>query len=764
MTWKSWTTDLCPVWASVLLVLAAVSLEAEEEVAGEGRVERLLRSMTLEEKVGQMSLRGGGSSSKRDPLDHLDTVRAGGAGALINVMDPAAVDRLQRAAVEESRLGIPLLFGRDVIHGFRTVFPIPLGQAAAWNPDLVEKGARIAAREASTFGVNWTFAPMVDITRDPRWGRIAESLGEDPYLASLLGVAMVRGFQGEDLTRADSLAACAKHFAAYGAAEGGRDYDSAQVGPNLLRNLYLRPFHAAAEAGVASYMTAFNEIDGVPATAHPGLLRSILREDWGAEGFVVSDWESVTEMIAHGFSADARDAARQAATAGLDMEMMSEAYSGHLAALVREGEVPEALLDEAVERILRIKERLGLFEDPYRRASRGFPLLAPESLEAAREAARQSLVLLENDGVLPLDQEGTVAVIGPLADAPHEQLGTWTFDGRKEDTRTPLAALRQVLGEEQVLHAPGLAVSRTRSREGFPEALGAARKADRILFFAGEEAILSGEAHSRADIRLPGAQEDLILELAALGKPLVLVVLAGRPITLERVLSGVDAVLVAWHPGTMGGSALADVLLGEVSPSGRLPVTWPKSVGQVPIFYNHKNTGRPPQEEKILPFDDIPAGAWQSSLSNTSHYLDLGMHPRYPFGHGLTYSRFEYRDLKVSPQVLTPGGAVEVSATVANAGRRQATEVVQLYFRDEVASLTRPVKELAGFRRVTLEPGEEERVTFQLEAEDLAFYGWDQQLVTEPGSFRVWIGWNAREGLEGRLELSGELAPAAAEH
>ncbi len=740
---------------SALSVVPSAGQPLAVPPAAEQRIDDIVGRMTLEEKIGQMSLRGFGSSSKRDPAELEEIVRAGGAGALLNVMDVAAVDRLQRIAVEESRLGIPLLFGRDVIHGFRTVFPIPLGQAASWDPQMVEDAARIAAEEASTFGLRWTFAPMVDVTRDPRWGRIAESFGEDPFLSSVLAAAMVRGFQGEDLTAATSLAACVKHFAGYGAAEGGRDYNTVYLPEPLLRDVYLPPFEAAVNAGAATFMSAFNDLNGIPATAHEQLLSTILRDEWQFRGFVVSDWNSVTEMIAHGYSADEAQAAVQAATAGLDMEMVSRAYEARLPEAVRNGVVPMAALDDAVRNVLRVKMALGLFDAPHRDASRRAEdvLLAPSHLEAARAAARQTAVLLENrDGVLPLAADvAKVAVVGPLADAPHEQLGTWTFDGKKENTRTPLAALTAKLGG-RVVYAPGLETSRTKSRDGFAAARAAADAAEVVLFFGGEEAILSGEAHSRADLRLPGAQQDLISELDAAGKPIVLVILAGRPISLGEILNRVDAVLIAWHPGTMGGPALVDLLFGDASPSGRLPVTWPKAAGQVPIYYNHKNTGRPPPEE-LIAFDDIPVGAWQSSLSNTSHYLDLGARPQYPFGYGLTYSSFAYRDLEVGPAAVAMGGTVEVSATVANTGERVATEVVQLYVRDLVGSLTRPVRELKGFERVTLAPSEERRVRFRLHTDDLAFHDRHSQRVTESGAFRVWIGPHAAEGLEGGFEV-----------
>jgi beta-glucosidase len=761
---------------AVAAVLVTPLAAQEAPPPDEAALVDLIAKMSLEEKVGQLNLRGSGStgSQRETPAEVERAVRAGEVGAFLNVMRVEAVDRLQRIAVEESPHGIPLLFGRDVVHGLHAVAPIPLGQAATWNLPLVEAGARAAATDATAYGIRWTYSPMVDVARDPRWGRIAEGFGEDPFLASEMAAAMVRGYQGPALDDPTAVAACVKHFAAYGAAEGGRDYGTVSISESDLRNVYLPPFHAAVRAGAASLMTAFNELDGIPATANRRLLTEILKDEWGFDGFVVSDWTSVAEMIAHGSAADLRDAARQAALAGLDMEMTSDGFARHLAELVRSGEVPEAVVDAAVLRVLRVKQRLGLFARPYRRAVEEPGRLDPASVELARRLALQSVVLLRNERregppaagspaaagpprpVLPLAADvGKVAVVGPLADAPHEQLGTWAFDGRKEDAVTPLAALRAALGPERVAFAAGLTHSRASSREGFAAALAAAEAADVVLFFGGEEAILSGEAHSRAEIDLPGAQPELIRALAATGKPLVLVILAGRPVTLEGVLDQVDAVLMAWHPGIQGGPALADLLLGRESPAGRLPVTWPKAVGQVPIYYNHKSTGRPPQRERMIPFEEIPVGAWQSSLGNTSHYLDLGMDPEFPFGFGLTYSTFRYSDLVVSPEVAVAGEPIRVAATLTNTGPRAATEVVQLYVRDVVGSRTRPVRELAGFRRVELPPGGSLRVELELGPEDLAFFD-GETWRTEPGDFEVWIAPDAASGLRGTFRVPPE--------
>lgn len=744
---------LCVFLLVYALPLNALTVSAEIEQ----KIDSLLATMTLEEKIGQTSLRGMSSRFKGTlPAELRQSVERGKVGAFLNVMDKDTAHELQRIAIEESPHGIPLLFGRDVIHGFRTIFPLPIGQAASWNPELAKQAARMAAVEASTYGIRWTFAPMVDIARDPRWGRIAESFGEDPYLTSVFSRALVEGFQGSDLNDPTSLAACAKHFAGYGAAEGGRDYNTAYIPEQLLRDVYLKPFRAAADAGAATFMSAFNEINGVPATGNRFLLTQILRNEWNFKGFVVSDWNSVIEMIPHGFAADEKQAAERAMNAGLDMEMVTDAYEKHLAELIREHKVSEAQLDEAVRRILRVKFALGLFNQPYFTHANDDSILSPSHLKAAKEAAIESVVMLKNAGnALPLSKKsvGKLAIIGPLADAPHEQLGTWTFDGQQENTRTPLNAIRNLLGPEHVIYQAGLEYSRSKDTGAFPQAVAAANQADAVLFFGGEEAILSGEAHSRADINLPGAQEALIHQLHKTGKPLILVIMAGRPITLGNILNDVDAVLFAWHPGTMGGPALADLIFGERSPSGKLPVSWPKAVGQIPVYYNHKNTGRPADKESFVQIDDIPVGAWQSSLGNKSHYLDLGFTPQYPFGYGLGYTHFDYKNIRVSSKKIGPGDTLEISATLRNRGEREGTEVAQLYVQDVVGDITRPVKELKGFQRVTLKPGESKRIVFTLHTDDLAFHNLDMKPVTEPGLFNVWIGPNSAEGLQAGFEI-----------
>ncbi len=760
---------------SFILIVISVSIcSCKKEVSTsqshiEEKVDSLLRLMTIEEKIGQTALRGTSSREKGLSDKLKEQVRNGHVGAMLNVMNVEHVKELQRIATEESPHGIPLIFARDVIHGFKTIFPIPLGQAASWNPDLVKQGARVAAKEASTRGIRWTFAPMLDIARDPRWGRIAESPGEDPFLAQAISKASVMGFQGKDLSDPQSIVACAKHFAGYGAAIGGRDYNTTIIHDELLYNVYLPPFKAAIESGVSTFMTSFNELNGVPATGNEFLLKTILRDQWNFDGFVVSDWNSVTEMIPHGYAANEQEAALKAARAGMDMEMTSKAYENYLKTLIETDNLSERVLDEMVRNILRVKFKMGLFQNPeFDSANIDY---APEHLEAAKQAAIESMVLLKNRGnILPLDfSKQKVAVIGPLADAPHEQLGTWTFDGEKEKTVTPVSALREQfsttalngeknykiassddsleeLSENQIRFIKGLTHSRDRSRKDFGKALKTAQETDVILFIGGEEAILSGEAHSRSNIDLPGAQEALIKELAKLDKPIVLVIMAGRPITIGNIIDDVNAILVAWHPGTMGGPALVDILSGKVSPSGRLPVTWPKSVGQIPIFYNHKNTGRPASEETFVGIDDIPIEAWQSSLGNNSHYLDDGFTPLFPFGFGLTYSNFSYSKIQLNKVTFSQGDAVEVKFNLTNTGHKQATEVVQYYFQDVSASITRPVRELIGFDKVTLKGGEKKEMTFLFPIEGLSFYNKNGEKVLEPGSFNFWVAPNAVEG------------------
>jgi len=719
------------------------------------RVAALLDRMSLEEKIGQMSLVNAGESYIHDDL--AEGLRAGRVGGVLNEVDVGTVNELQRIAVEESRLGIPLLIGRDVIHGFKTVMPIPLGQAATWNPDLVMQAARVAAYEAASHGVNWTFAPMIDVCRDPRWGRIAECFGEDPHLASVLGVAMLRGFQGPDLGRPDAIAACAKHFAGYGAVESGRDYAAANVPENELRNVHLRPFRAAVDAGVATIMTSFSEVDGVPATANERLVRRILKDEWAFGGFVVSDWDSVRQLRIHGLTADDRESCREAVTAGVDMEMHGDAYTVHLPALVRGDELDEELIDAAVRRILRLKFRLGLFERPYTDPAAFLPCASEASLATARQAALQSVVLLRNEHrVLPMSPEAlrSLAVIGPLADAGDEQLGTWVFDGDPGLSVTPLQAIRDLAaGRFDVQYLRAMETSRSRDTRAFDEAATLAGQCDATVLFLGEEAILSGEAHCRADINLPGAQAELVARVREAGKPVIAVILAGRPLTLANIVDKADAILYAWHPGTMGGPAIADLLFGIESPSGKLPVSFPRMVGQIPIYYSHKNTGKPPTPDSVVHIDNIDPKARQLSLGMTSFHFDAGYTPLFAFGHGLSYTSFEYSSIRVSRDQIRLGESFHVHADLRNTGAIGAEEVVQLYVRDLVGNVTRPVRELKGFRRVRLEPGQQVVVDFELHTDDLAFHGRDMRLVVEPGEFQVWIGGSSEAGLRAEFRV-----------
>ncbi|WP_340154764.1 glycoside hydrolase family 3 N-terminal domain-containing protein [uncultured Winogradskyella sp.] len=721
----------------------------------ESQINEILSKMTLEEKIGQTNLRGTSSRVEGElPEDLKIAVRNGQIGAFLNVMNLDYVKELQQIAVEESPNGIPLIFARDVIHGFKTIFPIPLGMAASWDTEVARKSSEIASFEASSAGIRWTFAPMLDIARDSRWGRIAESPGEDPYLASVLGKAYVEGFQSDDLTNPTTMAACAKHYIGYGAAIGGRDYNTVNLSEPLLRNVYLPPFRSALDAGAATVMSSFNEINGIPATGNEYLLKDVLRNELNFDGFVVSDWDSTKEMISHGYARDDKHAAELSANAGLDMEMSSTVYENHLKELIDEGKISEDQLDEFVKNILRIKLRLNLFENPYIPEDHTGNLYAEAHLKEAKKAAIKSAVLLKNESVLPLSKNTKVAVIGPLANKPHEQLGTWTFDGDKTHTVTPVDAFKKA--EVNFQFVEGLTYSRDKSTNGFNEAVKAAKNSDVILFFGGEEAILSGEAHSRANIDLPGAQIELLKALAKTGKPIVLVIMAGRPITITNVINDVDAVLMAWHPGTMGGEALHDVIFGLSQPEGRLPVSWPKDAGQLPYFYNHKNTGRPAEVDQFVQMDSIPIAVWQSSLGNDSHYLDIGYTPHFPFGYGLSYTNFKYEDVSVSKDTISFNEDITVKAYVKNTGKTSGKEIVQLYVQDVVGSITRPIRELKGFEHVHLKPGEIKEVSFTINSDDLKFTNSKLINDAEEGAFNVWIAPNAASGLKTSFYLKKE--------
>ena len=734
---------------AVAILAAATRIWAQDPV--EDRVESLLSQMTLQEKIGQLNqLSVGGFTA---PV--ASQVRAGMVGSILNEVNPKVINRYQKVAMEESRLGIPLIVSRDVIHGFKTMFPVPLGLAATFDPELVQKGARIAAEEATANGIRWTFSPMLDIARDPRWGRIAEGSGEDTYLDAQMGVAMVKGYQGETLDTT-SMAACVKHFVAYGAAEGGRDYNSTNVPERVLRNVYLPPFEACVKAGAMTLMTSFNDNDGVPSTGNGFLVNDVLRGEWGFDGFVVSDWASIYEMVNHGFAEDNKHAGELAINAGVDMDMMSYAYISHLEELIAEGKVKMETIDNAVRNILRIKIRLGLFEHPYVNEARAKTAVYKlEYLDAAWKSAVASAVLLTNDGILPLDRKAvkTVLVTGPMADAPHDQLGTWTFDGEASHTVTPLQAIREIYGKDvNVIYEPGLKYTREFNKEGIKKAAAAAKKADVILAFLGEEAIMSGEAHCLVDIELKGDQRALLEALHNTGKPVVLNIMAGRPLELDFEIEHSDAILYSFHPGTMGGVAIANLIFGDEIPSGKTPVTFPKATGQIPIYYNHNMTGRPYNGTETLLYD-IPLNAGQTSLGNTSYWLDAGFGPQFPFGYGLTYTTFEYSAPSIAKSEYGMEDMIEATVKLTNKGKNEATEVVQLYVRDLVGSVTRPVKELKGFQRVTVAPGETVEVKFELPVQDLAFYGLDMVKKVEPGKFHLWIAGDSASGTSVQFEV-----------
>lgn len=716
-------------FACPLLLAACVCCAPKDET--ERRIDDLLSRMTLHEKAGQMNLLSGGTWL-------IESAAKGEVGGILNCVDPAEINAVQKAAVEQSRLGIPVLVGRDVIHGFKTMFPIPLGMASTFDPQLIEQGARIAAMEATSAGIRWTFSPMLDISRDPRWGRVAEGSGEDPYLDAVMGAAMVRGYQAE------GLAACIKHFAGYGAAEGGRDYNSTLLPERELREVYFPAFKAGIDAGAWTLMTSFNDNDGIPSTGNGWLLKEVLRNEWGFDGMVVSDWNSTGEMVAHGFVSDIKDATEKAFNAGVEMDLMSYGFIGYIEELVKEGKVRESDVDAAVRNILRLKFRLGLFDRPYvDEVHAKDSLYTPCALACAKRCALESAILLKNDhGTLPLDKARRVLVTGPLADAPYEQLGTWAFDGEPDSTVTPLEALKK---EYEVLYVPGLAFSRDKRTAEFSKARAAAAGADAAIVFLGEEAILSGEAHSLSDLDLQGAQSELLAQVAESGKPVVAVVMAGRPLTIGRDLEHCDAMLYVFHPGTMGGEAIADLIKGRAHPSGKTPVTFLKTAGQAPFYYNHRNTGRPNNGTETL-IDDIPVGAGQTSLGCTSFYLDSGYGPLFPFGYGLSYTTFEYGAVSLDKDAYSPGDTVSVRFNLKNTGNAAGTEVAQLYVRDLVGSVARPVKELKRFVRVELAAGESKTLEFRLPVQELAFWNARLQRAVEPGEFHLWVAGDSASG------------------
>lgn len=706
----------------------------------EQRVDSVLELMTLEEKIGQMTQYSAKSDIVTGPQVNTDIeplLKKGWVGSLFHATSSAAIRKTQETALAESRLKIPVLFAFDVIHGFKTIFPIPLAESCAWDVELAERSAAIAAAEASAVGVNWTFAPMVDIARDARWGRVMEGSGEDPYLGALLAAARVRGFQGEkpeDLMRLDKMLACAKHFCAYGAAEAGRDYNTTDVSERTLRDIYFPPFKAAKEAGTATFMTAFNEISGVPCTASNFLYKNVLRDEWGFNGFVVTDYTAINELVPHGVARDEAHAAELAVNAGIEMDMTGGVFHAHLLKAVKEGRVSEKTIDNAVRRILEMKFLLGIMDDPYRyldEEREKATIMKPEFLEAARDAARKSVVLLKNEGeffpILPASDK-TVALIGPMVKERNSVNGGWGGRGDRKQTVTLFEGLQEKYKDTNVrfLYAKGCDLSKS-GTEGFAEALAVARKADMILVAVGEDQNWSAEAACRTDITLPASQRDLLKALKTTGKPVGVVLMNGRPLELSWEAAHVDAILEAWYPGTMGGHGIADVIAGDYNPAGKLTMSFPRSVGQLPLYYNHKNTGRP------LPPDN-------PKMDYKSSYIDCPNTALYPFGYGLSYTTFEVGNLKLDKNVLERGDSLTVTAVVTNTGSRDGEEVVQLYLRDMVGSVTRPVKELKGFRKVFLKTGESAIVSFTLTERNLAFCGADMKVQAEPGDFRLWVG------------------------
>src|SRR6267142_2241581 len=701
----------------VCLTAPASLTQSQRAVNVEQRINALLAKMTLAEKLGQLQQLDGEANGNFRP-EHLELVRKGLLGSTLNVRGAQRTNQIQHVAIDESRLKIPLLLGFDVIHGYRTIFPIPLAEASSWDPALAEKSAGIAASETYASGVRWTFAPMMDIARDPRWGRITEGAGEDPFLGAAFARARVLGFQGHDYSTPGRILACAKHWVAYGAAEGGRDYNTSDMSERTLREIYFPPFKAAVDEGVGTFMSAFNSLNGVPASANPFTLTKVLRGEWKFDGFVVSDYTSVKELINHGIAANEKEAAEAALNAGVDMEMVSRLFNQHGPELLKKGKVSQATIDEAAE---------------------SGSLFTAANRAAAREIAGRSMVLLKNDHeTLPLSKNiGSIAVIGPLADNKSAPLGWWSGDGRDSNTVTPLAGIKaKVSPQTKVSYAKGCEILGD-SNAGFAEASAAARQSDVALVFVGEAKEMVGEAASRSTLDLPGRQMDLVKEIAGTGKPTIVVLVNGRPPTIGWIVDNVPAILESWMGGTEAGNAISDILFGDVNPGGKLPVTFPRTVGQVPIYYNHMNTGRPPD----------------ANSRYTSKYLDVPWTPQFPFGFGLSYTQFKISNLQLSAQHIRPNGNLMVSVDVENVGGRVGDEVVQLYIRDVAANLTRPVKELKGFQRVTLRPGEKQRIEFTLGPEHLGFYNREMKFVVEPGEFRVMVGSSSEDVIEKSFEV-----------
>ena len=729
--------------ALILLVVMSLLLSCEQKnsvkhFSSNAEVERkldsLLSLMTLEEKIGQTVLFSSHSTVTGPVMNHnyITYLKQGQVGAIFNATNADFIRKLQKIAVEETRLGIPLLFGYDVIHGYKTIFPIPLAESCSWDLKLLEKTAKVASKEASSIGLNWTFAPMIDVSRDPRWGRVAEGNGEDTYLASKITTARVKGIQGDDLADPQTLLSCAKHFAAYGAPQAGRDYHTVDMSEITLRNVYLPPFKSAVQAGAATFMTAFNELNGVPATANPFLLDQILRKEWGFDGFVVTDYTSVNEMIHHGNVNTLQEAGEEAIKSGVDMDMQGGVFRKFLAKSVKSGKVDESRITKAARSVLRMKYLLGLFDDPYRyldAQNASDVLLHPSHLELARTSAAKSMVLLKNkQNILPLRSSQKVALIGPLADDEYHILGNWIGQGDRSGTAVSVKEGFEARGAH-FSYAKGCEIE-ANNKEGFEKALQVAKNADVIVLVAGETERMSGEAASRTSISLPDIQKELIAALNETGKPIVLVLFNGRPLDLSWESTISDAILETWFSGTAGGHAITDVLYGDVNPSGKLTMSFPRNVGQIPVFYNEKHTGRP---------HDIP----EANERYTSKFIDVPNSPLYPFGFGLSYTTFDYKNVTLSSDTLTTQNPITVSVEVTNSGNFDGEEIVQLYIKDKVASITRPVKELKGFEKVFLKKGEMQRVSFELTVEDLMFYNSNLERVAEPGVFELMIAPNS---------------------
>ena len=757
--------------ALTLSLAASAQQLSDQEI--ESRVNALLQQMTIEEKVGQLT-----QFPDNSPRT-MELVRQGKVGSLLGVLGAKDTNEAQKAALQ-SRLKIPLIFGYDVIHGYRTIFPLPIAEAASFDMPTIEQAERVAAKESTASGIKWVFAPMVDIARDPRWGRMVEGAGEDPYLGSLVAIAKVKGFQGQSMADPESVVACAKHYVAYGAVEGGRDYNTVDISEQLLREVYLPPFQAAVNAGVGTLMSAFQDLNGVPAAANHHTLTDILRDEWKFNGFVVSDYNAVHELIAHGVAANDSQAALEAVTAGVDMDMVDGAYLSSIPDLVKSQKLPPTVVDEAVRRILRVKFKAGLFDHPYADPNREkTDILTDENREIARKLAFESMVLLQNkNGLLPLNRKQTVAVIGPLANDKSSQLGPWAGNGQAADAITPLEAFRQHLGKDHVFYAKGVDIPPFEKELGagvapappsatgvknvetdtrpasIEDAVEAANKADVVVLFVGELAGMTGEASSRSMLNLPGDQMKLIDAVVATKKPVVLVLESGRPLDIRWAPERVSSIVQAWYLGVEAGNAIAHTLLGDASPSGHLPLSWPRSVGEIPIYYNHKSTGRPTAPDR-----------WHTG------YLDQTSQPLFPFGYGLTYTTFEYSNLKVESSVVSystaagfdaqghrthltgKAGTVHVSADIANTGKREGTEVAQLYVHDRLAPTSRPVRELKGFQRVTLAPGEHKQIEFSVDANDLGSYDPQMHWIVPASTYDVWVAPDSASGIQGTFEV-----------